>query len=81
MRGITAILITGRTFTEVIPIGADTSVAIVMTGIFMINTTVARAEVGKKDSIGMAITMAGAVMMAVDTVMMAVAATMMEVTK
>ena len=50
MRGINAILITGRILIKSIPIGADIASASVMTRIFIINTITARGEVGIKDS-------------------------------
>ena len=50
MRGINKILITGRILNKSIPIGADIALVSVMTRIFIINTIVARGEVGIKDS-------------------------------
>jgi len=51
-RGIREIRITGRIFIKVIPIGADTNLAAVMTRNFIMSTIVARAEVGIKASMG-----------------------------
>jgi hypothetical protein len=50
MRGINAILITGRILNKNIPIGADIASASVMTRIFIISTIAARGKVGIKDS-------------------------------
>ena len=50
MRGINAILITGRLLNKSIPIGADITLVSVMTRIFIINTIAARGKVGIKDS-------------------------------
>ena len=50
IRGIRDILITGQIFSDNIPIGADTMLVSIMTGIFIIGTIMARGEVGIKDS-------------------------------
>ena len=49
------ILITGRIFSDSIPIGADTMLVSIMTRIFIISTIVARGEVGIKDSMASAL--------------------------
>jgi len=72
MCGLKASRITGGIFTEIILIGTDTDTATVMTGNFMSNTTVARAEVGIKDSIGKTVATDGAMTTAVDAMTMAV---------
>ncbi len=48
--GIRDILITGKTFSDSIPIGADTKLVSVMTRIFITGTIAARVQVGIKDS-------------------------------
>jgi hypothetical protein len=53
MRGINTILITGKIFSDSIPIGADTEPVSIMTRIFIIGTIVARVAVGIKASIGL----------------------------
>src|SRR5659263_98695 len=50
MRGINAILNTGRVLNKGIPIGADIALVSVMTRIFIIRTIAARGKVGIKDS-------------------------------
>jgi hypothetical protein len=51
MRGINTILITGKIFSDSIPIGADTEPVSIMTRIFIISTIVARVAVGIKASV------------------------------
>jgi len=53
MRGINTILITGKIFSDSIPIGADTEPVSIMTRNFMSSTIVARVAVGIKASIGL----------------------------
>ena len=48
--GIREILITGKIFSDSIPIGADTKLVSVMTRIFITATIAARVQVGIKDS-------------------------------
>ena len=48
--GIREILITGKIFSDSIPIGADTKLVSVMTRIFITGTIAARVQVGIKDS-------------------------------
>lgn len=55
IRGIRDILITGQIFSDNIPIGADTTLVSIMTGIFIIGTIVARGEVGIKDFMAVAL--------------------------
>jgi hypothetical protein len=52
MRGIKPVLFTGKIFIEVIPIGASTMLASVMTKIFIISTIVGRAPGGRKGLMG-----------------------------
>ena len=54
IRGINKILITGKIFSDSIPIGKDTTPVSVMTRIFIISTIVARVKDGIKDSVVLA---------------------------